>query len=137
MLYFDPRIGGPRIEPQSAEASKDARQRAALRQLEGEFLKTLFSEMRKSVTKGGIFPENFASQTQREMLDEALAFAAADSGQFGIAKQMEAEIKAHEAALKARGKQHAAMLTQVTHTLDSSAAQNLPITSTAQWRSSR
>lgn len=71
----------------------------AYKSFEAMFLQILLKEMRKSVPdEGGIFPKSSAQDTYEEMLDGALSQNMAESGQFGIAKQLAEEAARQEAA---------------------------------------
>lgn len=65
-----------------------AREKLAYRELEHTFLKHLLDEMMKSVPKDGMFAGGAESDYQREMMNDALSAAMADSGQLGIARLM-------------------------------------------------
>ncbi|MDZ4858823.1 MAG: rod-binding protein [Candidatus Hydrogenedentes bacterium] len=68
-----------------------AREKLAYRELEHTFLKHLLDEMTKSIPKDGLFANGAESDYQREMLNDTLSAVMADSGQLGIAQQMEAQ----------------------------------------------
>lgn len=65
------------------------RKKLAYRELEHVFLKQLLDEMYKSVPKDALFGGGSEADYQREIFNDALSGAMADSGQFGIAKLME------------------------------------------------
>ncbi len=66
----------------------DGRKKLAYRELEHVFLKQLLDEMSKTVPKDSLFGSGVEADYQRDLLNDSLAGAMADSGQFGIAKQM-------------------------------------------------
>jgi flagellar protein FlgJ len=70
----------------------------AYKAFEGMFLQELLKEMRKTVPDGDLFPKSDAMKQYEDMLDGVLAQSMADSGQLGIAKQLQAEARRREAA---------------------------------------
>lgn len=88
----------------NVEAFREARSERALKELEGLFLKELLKEMRKSVPDKGIFKKSHATEMYEEMLDEVFSQAMAGSGQFGIAKQIAAQLQLREEGSTGRPK---------------------------------
>jgi len=95
MLYVNPLDAGNATR---IDLTKDpgAKQKVALEELEHLFLFTLLQEMRKTVpileeTEGG--PERGLYE---EMLDDALSGQMASSGQMGIAKQIQEQLRTAE-----------------------------------------
>ena len=86
----------------SVEAFREARSEKAFKDLEGLFMNELMKEMRKSVSDEGIFKKSHATKMYEEMLDEVYSQAMADSGQFGIAKQIAAQLQLREEGAGAR-----------------------------------
>ncbi len=86
----------------SVEAFRDARSEKAFKDLEGLFMNELMKEMRKSIPDEGIFKKSHATKIYEEMLDEIYSQAMADSGQFGIAKQIAAQLQFQEEGPAAR-----------------------------------
>ncbi len=84
-------MGAPNVE-----AFREARSEQAFKELEGLFLKELLKEMRKSTPDEGIFKRSHATKMYEEMLDEVFSQAMADSRQFGIAKQIAAQVQLRE-----------------------------------------
>ncbi len=80
----------------SVEAFREARSEKAFKDLEGLFFNELMKEMHKSIPDDGIFKKSHATKMYEEMLNEVFAQAMADSGQFGIAKQIAAQVKLRE-----------------------------------------
>lgn len=78
------------------EAFKAQRDEKAYKEFEALFIKQLLKEMRKTVPDGGLFEKSSEMDTYEEMLDGAFAQAMADSGQFGIAKQIEEQVRLQE-----------------------------------------
>lgn len=72
------------------------RSERAYKAFEAMFVQMLLKEMRKTVPENDFFPKTPAMENYEEMLDGTLAQAMADSGQLGIAKQLEAEGKRQE-----------------------------------------
>lgn len=86
----------------SVEAFREARSEKAFKDLEGLFMNELMKEMRKSIPDEGIFKKSNATKMYEEMLDEVYSQAMADSGQFGIAKQIAAQFQLREEGTVAR-----------------------------------
>ena len=86
----------------NVEAFREARSEQAFKELEGLFLKELLKEMRKSIPDEGIFEKSHATKMYEEMLDEVFSQAMAESGQFGIAKQIAAQLQLREEGAVAR-----------------------------------
>jgi Rod binding domain-containing protein len=90
MLYVNPIAGaGGRIP-----ASGAAREKAALRELEHYFAFTLLQEMRKSIGDGGLSGSGATRRLNDQLFDDAMARHIADSGQLGLARQIEAQLRA-------------------------------------------
>jgi Rod binding domain-containing protein len=70
----------------------------AYKAFEAMFLQELLKEMRKTVSGDGMTPKSDAMKQYEEMMDGVLAQTMADSGQLGIAKQLQAEAQRQEAA---------------------------------------
>ena len=77
-------------------AFREARSEKAFKDLEGLFMNELLKEMRKSISDMGIFKKSHSTKMYEEMLDEVYSQAMADSGQFGIAKQIAAQMQLRE-----------------------------------------
>lgn len=75
-------------------AADPAREKKALKEYEHFFLFQLLREMRKTVPKDGYFKKSNEQDYMEEMLDDNYAGIMTDSGQFGIAKQMEHQMHA-------------------------------------------
>jgi len=97
MLYVSPVAHQPAFRHGSGAESPEARQ-AALVELEHFFIFQLLKEMRKSVPHEGVLDGGHARPVFDEMLDDALSGAMAQSGQFGIADQIEAQLHAADIA---------------------------------------
>ncbi|NUM53749.1 MAG: rod-binding protein [Candidatus Hydrogenedentes bacterium] len=87
MLYVNP-LDSAYARGLDTGAAPD-RKKLAYRELEHAFLKQLLDEMYKSVPKDGLLGGGVASDYQRDIFNDALSGAMADSGQFGIARLME------------------------------------------------
>lgn len=81
---------------------KTAREKAALQELEHLFLFTMLQEMRKTTTIDKSGENSSENQTYNEMLDDALSGEMARSGQVGLAKTIEAQLRATEKSIPAR-----------------------------------
>jgi len=100
MLYVNPIA--EKITPKAGISEDPAARTQALGELEHLFLFTLLQEMNKTTTIASE-PQSSAMETYNEMLNDALSGEIARSGQFGIAKCMEQQMTATDAALKLRG----------------------------------
>lgn len=97
MLYVNP------LQNMSATSSgivepKAQKQSKALGEFEHFFAYTLVKEMRKTAPKDQLLGASSAQQHFEEMLDDAYAGQMAQSGQFGIAKMIAAQMKTEEAS---------------------------------------
>jgi len=81
---------------EQAAGTDAGRKRVALEGLEQYFIFTLLQEMRKTIPKDEVFGYGFQTQVQEEMLDEALSSEMAATGQFGIAKMIEEQLRVAE-----------------------------------------
>ncbi len=101
MLYVNPLAGAP---AQNIEqfADNPAREKQALQEFERFFLYQLVKEMRRTVPESELWGNGPAQQTYREWMDDALAGALAQSGQFGVAEQISKQWEAQAAAIKSR-----------------------------------
>lgn len=72
-------------------ADRGDRQKLAYTELEHTFLYMLLDEMTKSMPKGGLFGGGVESDFHREMMNDSLSSAMAQSGQLGLAKLMQAQ----------------------------------------------
>ena len=102
MLYVNPMVS-PYAARINVVADDPARRRVALKELEQHFIFTLLQEMRKTIPKGGAFGRGFEGRMQEEMLDDALSSAIAQSGQFGIAKMVEEQLRVAEMQHRLKG----------------------------------
>jgi len=85
------------------ETFRAQRSDRAYKAFEAMFLQVMLKEMRNTIDdEGGLFPKSQATDTFEEMLDAAFAQSIADSGQLGIAKQLEAEAARNEASAALR-----------------------------------
>ena len=73
-----------------------AREAAALREFEHVFLYTLLGEMRKTIDEGGLFELSGGMAMFEDMMDDAIAQQMAQSGQMGIAKAIEEQLRVQE-----------------------------------------
>ncbi len=90
-------LAGPAAAPDLSAAQKRAlaQLHKAATQLEGVFLEMLFKSMRDTVPKSSIFGKTSNSENiYQSMLDDRQAQTMAQSGSFGIAKVLEAQMRA-------------------------------------------
>ncbi|MBX7256790.1 MAG: rod-binding protein [Candidatus Hydrogenedentes bacterium] len=95
MLYVNP-LANVTEARTGALAKESSREKLALQEYEHYFVFTLLQEMQKSVPKGTLFGNDPDSDYYREMLNDTLSGEIAKSGQFGIAKLMEQQLRAAE-----------------------------------------
>jgi flagellar protein FlgJ len=81
------------------ETFRAERSDRAYKAFEAMFLQELLKEMRKTVPDEGMFPKSPARKQYEEMLDGLLAQKMADSGQLGIAKELQAQAKRQEESM--------------------------------------
>ena len=82
-------------EPLTAEQKKALQNlHDASTQFEGVFLQMVMSSMRDTVPKESIFGEDSTSQTWQSMLDDEYSQQMAKSGGFGLAAQLEQQMRA-------------------------------------------
>jgi Rod binding domain-containing protein len=95
MLYVNPQsqatFRASALAPGSA-----GREEAALKQFEQLFLFQMLQEMRKTIPDYGVLGGGSQKAYFEEMMDDFLAGEMADSGQFGVAKQMASQLHARE-----------------------------------------
>lgn len=95
MMYVNP-IGEPYLQNVRAENFDAVRRKQAFEDLEHFFIFSLMKEMRKSINESGLFPRDPSLDFYEEMLDDALSRNMAQSGQFGVAKMMEEQLRIQE-----------------------------------------
>jgi len=87
--------GQLRALARAAKAGKRGAQeelRHACQMLEAHFLSWLLREMRATIPRSGLLPYGPAEETYDFLLDDALSRAIAQSGGFGLAKIVEAQL---------------------------------------------
>ena len=92
MLYVNPLATTYALQADLA-LEEGARERVALKELEQYFVFTLLQEMRKTIPKSGLFGGGFETRIHDQMMDDALSVAVAESGQFGIARMVEEQLR--------------------------------------------
>lgn len=98
MLYVNPLAGNKALAAADGAKNSPARRAAALQEFEHYFLLTMLKEMRKTAPGTGLLDGGQGTAFFREMLDDALSAEMAKSGQFGIAKSIEAQWEAEASA---------------------------------------
>lgn len=99
MLYVNPlatpyEVSTTRVMEDPFSRPMDAQRRqAALQELEHYFLFLLLQEMRKSVPQSGLLRDGFETRMYEQLLDDAFAKQAARSGQLGIAKLVDEQLR--------------------------------------------
>ncbi|MHB1551254.1 MAG: rod-binding protein [Vulcanimicrobiaceae bacterium] len=97
MIGASSTLAVPPAEPELSAAQRRAlaQLHKAATQLEGVFLEMLFKSMRDTVPKSSIFGKASNSEhIYQSMLDDRQAQTMAQSGSFGIAKILEAQMRA-------------------------------------------
>lgn len=96
MLYVNPMETGTThlAKPIRPGKQDPEREKVALQEFERVFLFQLLREMRSTVPENTLFGKSATNDYMQEMLDDHYAGVMAKSGQFGIAKQMEAQMHA-------------------------------------------
>ncbi len=95
MLYIDP-LRSPFLSYPQAAGTEAAKEKAALQELEHYFIYTLLQEMRKTVGNFAGAAQSREASIFDEMFDDALSGAVAQSGQFGLAAQIAAQLHVAE-----------------------------------------
>lgn len=108
MLYVNP-LENAYIDPVTRMAEKPRSEKAALKELEHFFLFTLLKEMRKTTDMGN--KKGREMELYEDMLDDGLSGVMAQSGQVGLAKQIEQQMRLGEAKEAADG--HGATVKQL------------------------
>lgn len=94
MIYVNPLANGM---SKSGNVLADASRRdVALKELEQYFVYTLLEEMRKTVPKDDLVPKTQADQFAEQMYDDIMSKQIAETGQFGIARLVEQQIRLTE-----------------------------------------
>ena len=96
MLYVNPLLALYPASRAEAVLNNAASEQVALEELEHLFLFTLLQEMRKSIPHDGLFEGRTARETYEEMMDDALSGAMAKTGQLGIARMIEEQLRIAE-----------------------------------------
>lgn len=77
-----------------AIASKEDKQlKEAAKQFEALFIYQMYSKMRETIDKGGLFEEDLASGIFQGMLDQEVSTKAAETGGFGLADVIYQQLK--------------------------------------------
>jgi Rod binding domain-containing protein len=104
MLYVNPLLSFRPSAQHQAPLDDKTKERVALEEFEHFFLFTLLQEMGKTVPKDGLFKGGAEREIYDEMLNDALSGAMAKSGQLGVAKLIEEQLRIAEAQLALKGK---------------------------------
>ena len=95
MLYVNPLVMQP-IAKSAPDEVKAAQEKLALQELDHYFAHMLMREMRKAVPREAMLGGGQQQEMFEDMLDDALAGEIAKTGTLGIAKHVEAELRARE-----------------------------------------
>ncbi len=95
MLYVNPMAES--YTPQAGLSSVDTQKRqVAVRELEQYFIYTMLQEMRKSLDSETLLDGGREKQMFEGMLDDALSKQMAETGQLGIGKMIEEQLRINE-----------------------------------------
>ena len=94
MLYVNPL--DPSLMRLEGMANKSGQEKVALQELEHFFLYMLLQEMRKTTDIAGTNEKGPEMDLYNEMLDDALSGEMSKSGQIGLAKQIEQQLRQAE-----------------------------------------
>ena len=100
MLYVNP-LASPYAARTAWMEGGRTKEKVALKELDQLFVYTLVREMRKTTSGDSILGGSREEEIFQEMLDDSLSAAIAESGQMGMAKAIEAQLRAMEAMAKA------------------------------------
>ena len=95
MLYVNP-LDAPRVYENGPLTEDPARRRVALQEMEQYFARLIMREMRSTLPEGGLFPRSAQREHFEEMLDDALSAEMARSGQLGLARMLEEQLRIGE-----------------------------------------
>jgi len=97
MLYVNP-LEGYQVARADDSARQILRRKQSFQEFERVFLYQLLREMRKTTSSEGIFSASREQEFFQDMLDDVLAGKMAESGQLGIARQIDLQLRAAEQA---------------------------------------
>lgn len=106
MLYVNP-VSSPFIQRAGAVLQHASRDATAFREMEHFFAYMLLQEMQKTVPKDTLFDGGLQSDFQRDMFNDIVAGKIAESGQLGIAKVMEEQLRVQSTQAALRGQDFA------------------------------
>jgi len=92
VLYVNP-VSSPFFQRAGAALQQASRDATAFRELEHFFAYMLLQEMQKTVPRDGLFDGGLQSDFQRDIFNDILAGSIAESGQLGVAKVMEEQLR--------------------------------------------
>lgn len=92
MLYVNP-LDSPFAARANGILNSSARGVTAFREMEHFFAYMLLQEMQKTVPKGGLFDDGLQSDFQRDLFNDIVSGKIAESGQLGIAKQIQEQLR--------------------------------------------
>ena len=95
MLSIQPITEAP-LKLDQLTPGTEAHSKRAFVEMEQMFIHQLLKEMRKSVPQSTLFGESRGRAFFEDMMDQVFAEKMAESGQLGIAKEMEAQYRAQQ-----------------------------------------
>ncbi len=95
MLYVNPLANQFAIHMEGVEQDA-AREKLAFKEMERFFAYMLLQEMRKTIPDEGLFPQTPAMRMYEEFMDDVLAEQWAESGQLGLARALEEQLRIGE-----------------------------------------
>lgn len=96
MLYVNPLVA-PQTIRADIPGDGSGREKLALQELEHLFAYTLLQELRKSVPKDGLFDGGPQQRFFEDLLDDMLSAEWARTGELGIARMIEEQLRTAEA----------------------------------------
>lgn len=96
MLYVNP-VATPYAVRANLLGDEAAREKLALQELEHLFAYMLLQELRKTIPRGGLLDGGPQQRIYEDMLDDALSGEWARTGQLGIARMIEEQLRTAEA----------------------------------------
>lgn len=88
-----PEQGFKQILDKAIASKEDKQLKDAAKQFEALFVYQMFSKMRESIAKGGLFEQDMGTEIFQGMLDQEISSAAAETGNLGLADLIYKQLK--------------------------------------------
>lgn len=85
--------GFKQLLDKAVASQEDKQLQEAARQLEALFIYQVFSRMRATVDKGGLFAESMAGKIFQGMYDQEVSIKAAETGSLGLAEMVYEQLR--------------------------------------------